>query len=120
MTEMPIVFAKADALLITLKNDPVFQLTVPAKLQAYMACGRPIVASIDGEGAEIIQKSKAGFVSPTEDSAALAQNILTLHHMHSSVRESMGQNGRKHYLENFSREKLFDQVNDLFSETVKK
>ncbi|MGE3974620.1 MAG: glycosyltransferase family 4 protein [Bdellovibrionales bacterium] len=114
LANMPEIFSRSDALLITLKNDPVFKLTVPAKLQAYMACGRPIIASIDGEGAEIIHTSKSGFVSPAEDAEALAECVLSLHKLDPASRQSLGQNGRRHYEQHFARNKLFDKIEDLF------
>lgn len=119
LSTMPEAFLKSDALLITLKDDPVFKLTVPAKLQAYMAFGKPIVACLDGEGAEIIEKAGAGIVSKSEDFSALAQSVLTLHNLHRSVRERMGENGRKHYEQNFSRSLLFDRVESLLKIQLK-
>ena len=60
---MPHFFSKADALILALKDEPIFALTVPAKLQAYMAAGKPIVAMVNGEGAEMIKDAKCVGVS---------------------------------------------------------
>ncbi len=54
---MPRFFALADALLVTLKPEPIFALTIPSKVQAYLACGRPIVAALDGEGARVVREA---------------------------------------------------------------
>ena len=54
-SSMPAFFAHADAMLVSLSDDPVFALTVPAKVQAYLACGRPIVAMLGGEGARVVR-----------------------------------------------------------------
>ena len=65
--QMPGFFAQADAMFVSLKDFPNFALTVPYKVQCYLACGRPIIASISGEGARIIKAAGAGFTSPAED-----------------------------------------------------
>jgi colanic acid biosynthesis glycosyl transferase WcaI len=57
---MPRFFSLADGLLVTLRSSPVFSFTVPSKVQSYLACGRPIIASLDGEGARIIKNSGSG------------------------------------------------------------
>jgi colanic acid biosynthesis glycosyl transferase WcaI len=118
LESMPRIFSKADALLITLKADPVFRLTVPAKLQAYMACGKPILASLDGEGAEIINQSMAGIATPCEDSDALANSVLNLSQLTSSQRATMGRNAREHYDQNFSRDMLFEKIDELLKSTA--
>lgn len=109
MEMMPEYFAHADCLLLTLRNDPIFAMTVPSKLQSYLACARPVVAAIDGEGAFIIQKSGAGFVGAAEDGAALAENVLKMYHCSTTKREQMGKNGRSYFEDHFERERLLVQ-----------
>ena len=60
---MPRYFALADALLVTLRNQPIFSLTIPAKVQSYLACGKPIIAALDGEGARVVQEAGAGLTA---------------------------------------------------------
>ena len=117
---MPRYFALADALLVTLKNDPIFSLTVPAKVQSYLACGRPIVAALDGEGARVVSESGAGLVVPTEDADALAEAVLEMRQAPSGERESMGSRGRAYFEHNFEREKLLDQLDGWMRELVGK
>lgn len=62
--DMPFFFACADAMLVSLRDEPIFALTVPSKVQAYLACGKPIVASLNGDGARIIEVAQLGFVAP--------------------------------------------------------
>jgi colanic acid biosynthesis glycosyl transferase WcaI len=107
---MPEWFAQADALLVTLKKDPIFALTIPAKVQSYMACGRPILAALEGEGARIIEEAHAGLVVPAEDASALAQAALRLFHMTQMERDALGQNGRKYFLHEFERDMLLDRL----------
>ena len=64
---MPNFFACADALVITLKKADIFSYTIPGKLQSYLACGRPIIGSLDGIGNKIITHSKSGYASEAEN-----------------------------------------------------
>jgi Glycosyltransferase len=103
-------FSLADAMLVTLKKDPIFSLTIPAKVQSYLACGRPIVAALDGEGAGIIQEAGAGFTCPTEDPVALAASILKMRDTPQCERKKMGENGLDYYKKNFDRTILLDRL----------
>ena len=107
---MPSYFAAADALLVTLRGDPVFSLTVPSKVQSYLACGRPLIAAIDGEGAEIVAESGAGLTCPAAATDQLAAAALALYTMPRSQREAMGQKGRAYFEANFEREMLIDRL----------
>ena len=103
--EMPSFFALADVLLLTLKSDPVFAMTVPAKLQSYMACGKPILASVNGEASEIIAEAQAGLSVPAEDAEALANAALKMFSSQRGKREEWSQNSLDYYRQNFSTEK---------------
>jgi len=115
---MPKWFAQADVLLVTLKRDPIFALTIPSKVQSYMACGRPILASLEGEGARVIEEAQAGMVVVPEDASALAEAVLTLSLMSSSEREVMGQNGRRYFLQEFERNNLLARLDGWMKELV--
>lgn len=108
---MPVFFAQADVLLVTLKRDPLFALTVPGKIQSYMACGRPIVAALDGEGGRLITESGSGLSVPSEDVEQLSNAILTMYRMPKEEREAMGKRGQEYCEKNFSREVLLDRLN---------
>jgi glycosyltransferase involved in cell wall biosynthesis len=99
--EMPHFFSRAGGLLVTLRRDEAFSYTIPSKVQAYLAAGRPIVAALDGEGARVIDEARAGFTSPSEDAADMARRIEQLFHMSAAERDSLGQSGRAYYLEHF-------------------
>ncbi|MEH2561411.1 glycosyltransferase family 4 protein [Bradyrhizobium sp. AZCC 2289] len=107
---MPRLFALADGLLVTLKSDPIFELTIPSKLQSYLACGRPVVAALDGEGARAIEEAGAGFVSPTESPESLAQAVLNLYRLSPAIRARMGHSAHEYFLKHFEREKLLDSL----------
>lgn len=115
---MPYYFSQADALLVSLKKEPVFSLTIPSKLQCYLASGKPIIASLDGEAARIIDEAGAGIASPAEDAHALAKNILILSKMELAERELMGQKGRLYAEQHFDRKRLVTQLESWMIETV--
>jgi len=107
---MPYYFNKADVMLVTLKQDPVFALTLPTKIQSYFACARPILASLDGEGAKVINESGAGLVSPAEDVDGLVDSVLTMYNMSQEERNEMGRNGKIYCDAHFDRELLINKL----------
>jgi len=110
---MPYYFAAANCLLVSLRNEPIFALTIPSKLQSYLACGRPILAALGGVGAKIVMEAQAGLVSAPEDSEGLAHNIEKMYSMHHEELNKIGLNGRDFYEKNFSRSVILDRLNDL-------
>ena len=115
---MPCYFAGADALLVTLKSEYIFKLTIPAKIQSYLACGKPVAAALDGEGARVIQESGGGMTAPAGNPEALADIILQLYHMPESDRKKMGLLGRDYFEIHFKRDKLLDRLNAWMKEEV--
>jgi glycosyltransferase involved in cell wall biosynthesis len=113
---MPRFFALSDALLVTLKKEPIFALTIPSKIQSYLACAKPIIAGLDGEGARVVEEAGAGITCPAEDPTELAQAVLKMYRMTSEKRDSMGRRGRKYFEDNFEREKLLDRLIQLITE----
>lgn len=107
---MPGFMQKASALLVTLTDKPIFAVTVPNKVQAYMASGRPIIACLNGEGARLVVEAGAGFATPAEDANALVETVLRLYGLPDSERKTMGNNGRTYYQEHFDHERLIDQL----------
>ena len=110
---MPYYFALADVMLVTLKDEAIFALTIPSKLQAYLACGRPIIAALRGAGARIITNAQSGLAITPEDGEALANSIEKMYTMSQSQREQMGVNGRVFYEQNFNRAVLIDELDGL-------
>jgi colanic acid biosynthesis glycosyl transferase WcaI len=110
LERMPSFFQHADALLVALKNDPVFALTIPGKVQSYLAAGIPLVAMLNGEGAKVISQSGSGFVCAAGDADGLARLVLTLSHMTPEQRNEIGLNARIAYLREFERESLMDRL----------
>lgn len=106
------IFARADALILHLRNEPLFRITIPSKVQAYLAVGRPIVAGITGEAAELLDASQAALVAPPDDPQALAEAICRVVDMSADERDRMGQAGRRFYLEQFSFERGVERTLD--------
>jgi glycosyltransferase involved in cell wall biosynthesis len=116
--EMPLFFACADGLIVSLKKSKIFSLTIPAKVQSYLACGRPIIGSIDGEGARIINDAWAGYVSPSEDVDSLVINIIKLYNLTEEERARFGHNGRTYFEREFSMEILINKLEKIFTTKV--
>ena len=113
--KMPEFFASADALLVSLKKTKIFSMTIPGKIQSYLACGRPIIGSLDGIGAEIIKESYCGFVTPSEDYKGLAESIMSFEKLGEEERLKLGINSRKYFEKEFSRDKLLLKLIDIFN-----
>lgn len=111
---MPELMSRAGALLITLADTEIFSLTVPSKVQAYLAAGKPIVGCLNGAGADIIRDANAGVTVPAEDSAALARAIYWIKNQPYKDQAMMGMNGRLYYERNFSHEKLIHELIEHF------
>lgn len=107
---MPNYFSFADALLVSLKKDPVFALTIPSKLQSYLACKKPVIASLEGAGAVVVEESKAGLVCSPGDPKGLASAVLKMYEMPEEKRARMGDNGRKYFEANFEGHMLIGQL----------
>ena len=110
LEDMPGLFKRSDALLVSLKKDPIFAKTIPSKIQAYMAAGRPLIGSLDGTGSEVILTAKSGFVAKAEDSSALAQAILKLSLASVAERAEMGANARSHFSKNYQKDQIIGQI----------
>ena len=115
LEEMPKFYAEADAMLFSLKREDIFSLTVPAKVQSYLACGKPIIAMIDGEGATIIEEARAGLTCAAEEPSRLAKNIIKMSELSVGERKKMGSNAVKYYCENFERNALLNKIEGVFN-----
>lgn len=113
---MPSIYAKSSALLVTLRKDEILGYTIPSKVQAYLAAGKPIIAALDGEGAKTIQEANAGFACAAEDSEGLAQLIKIMSQMKAEDRKALGDNGHAYFRTHFEMsaqvEKLVNIMNN--------
>jgi colanic acid biosynthesis glycosyl transferase WcaI len=118
LDRMPSFYAHADALLVTLKRDPVFSMTIPGKVQSYLMAGIPLLGMLDGEGAAVIQAADAGLTCSAGNSAGLARAVLTMAGMSLERRQQMGSNGLRYAHQEFGRFQLMNRLEALLSEAV--
>lgn len=119
LSSMPSIMSSASALLVSLVRSPIMSKTVPSKVQAYLAAGRPIIASLDGEGARVILEAEAGVACPAEDPQALAAAVRNLRNAGPAALERMGQNARAYYERNFEPRVLATKLKEILSTTRK-
>ncbi len=108
--EIPNLLATGDAAFISFADDELFAKTIPAKLQSYMACAMPIIASARGETARIIKEADCGICSDIGDAEELAVSIIAMSHMPKERLEQLGTNAHMYNLEHFNKKKLMDEM----------
>lgn len=116
LDRMPAFFAGADALLVTLRSEPIWSMTIPGKVQSYLAAGKPLLAMLDGEGGRVVAGSGAGLVAPAGDGAALAKQVLQLIAMDPEKRVQMGRAGTAYGQREFDRDTLVDALEGWIQE----
>jgi glycosyltransferase involved in cell wall biosynthesis len=113
---MPEFFRHADALLVSLKKEPIFSMTIPGKLQAYLAAGIPVVAMLDGEGADVVRDAGAGVTCAAGDAVGLADSVVAMASMTRGQRDEMGRNGVALSAREFDRKTLIDKLEGWLAE----
>ena len=111
--EMGPLFADADALLVHLRDDPLFAITIPSKTQAYLAVGRPILMGVRGNAAALVEAAGAGLVFAPEDADGLVAAAKTLLRMTAEARAAMGQAGAAYYREHLAFDKGVDALTQV-------
>lgn len=112
---MATFFDRADIMLVSLKDDPIFNLTVPAKMQAYMSAGKPILAMLNGDGADLIEEAKCGKAVNAGDYSNLAVGILELYKLSDLELEKMGNNSKDFYSQYFTLKGCIDNLERIIS-----
>lgn len=110
---MPWFFKQADVMLVTLNDDPLFKLYAPAKISSYMAAGKPIVAVLNGEGAEVIREADCGWSLQAGDADGFAKQAIELSQMDKTELSVKGENASKYYNEHFVKEKCLRELDSL-------
>lgn len=109
----------ADCLLVHLKADPLFEITVPSKTQAYLRAGRPIIMAVPGDAADLIREAGAGLAIPSSDPEALVNAVLAIAAQPETSRARLGQNAREYYAEKLSFAKGTRRFGELLSAAAK-
>lgn len=110
---MPWFFKQADVMLVTLSDNPLFRLYAPAKISSYMAAGKPIVAVLNGEGAEVIKDAGCGWSLPSGDADGFAELAIELSQMDQTLLAEKGGKALKYYRTHFIKEKCLAKLDDL-------
>ncbi len=118
LSDMPGILAQASAVLVSLVRDPIMSQTVPSKVQAYLAAGRPIIASLDGEGARVVMEAGAGIACPAQDAQALAAAVRRLRDASPQERQRMARCGRFYYEQHFEPKLLAGRLAQILSGVV--
>jgi glycosyltransferase involved in cell wall biosynthesis len=106
--------ALADVMLVHLRDTPLFRMTIPSKVQAYMAAGKPILMGVRGDAANMIHASGCGKVVEPENAESIANGVLDFFLLSEAERKGMGANGRKYYEENLSMKAGVQHFEDIF------
>ena len=106
-SRIPEILSACNAGFISFAQTPLWEMTIPAKLQSYMACGKAIIASASGETKRIIQEAECGVCCEIGNAQALADGIKKLIRADC---QDMGRKARKYFRENFDKKKLMDQM----------
>jgi len=114
------IFMRSEALLVTLSKEEIFSYTIPSKIQAYLASGRPIIAALDGEGAKVVEKSGAGLTCSAEDVDGLVRSIECLCNMTEVEKQKMSELGRNYYLEHFEMDSQAKQLVTILQKRIQK
>ncbi|MDD2109867.1 glycosyltransferase family 4 protein [Pseudomonas asiatica] len=109
-SQMGAIYAASSVLLLTLRDDPVLSVTVPSKFQSYLAAGKPVIASCNGEVARLVAESGCGLAVSAEDPCQLAKAVLELYQAGSDQLEGMGCCGKEFFSHNYM---LADNVKKL-------
>lgn len=118
LEEMPAFYAMADALLISLIDDPGMSTNLPGKVQSYMASGKPVIASLNGETARIIREADCGLCSPAQDPQGLAENLRRAA-SDAAQRSHWGANARSYYDNHFRKESFISRLEAVLEENSK-
>lgn len=115
---IPAILASSQVAFLSLNKHPIFSKTIPAKLQSYMACGKPVLASAEGETEKIILDANCGICTAPGDALELTDAIITLYYKVDSKLIEFGLNSRLYYDSHFGKERLMDDMDRYFSNEV--
>ena len=106
------------AMLFSLKDEYIFSITIPAKVQSYLACGKPLLAMINGEAEKIITEGQTGFACASGDYDGLAKNIIKMNNLSNKELKKLSNNSLQYNRNFFDREMLFKRAEDIFYQTI--
>jgi len=113
---MPKFFEKADVMLVSLNDSPLFNLYAPAKISSYMAAGRPVIAILNGEGGEVVNEAECGWTLAAGDARGLADLVVELSKKDKTSLDEKGKNALKYYDEYFEKGKCLKKLHTIISD----
>jgi len=119
MAEVGAYLQAADALLVHLRKDPLFEITIPSKTQAYMAVGKPLLMAVDGDAADLVKQSGGGVVAESESSEALAWAAQKLANTSTDTLGRMGQRAQAFYQQHLGLQVGVNRFSKLFKELAR-
>ena len=120
MAEVGAYLQSADALLVHLRKDPLFEITIPSKTQAYMAVGKPLLMAVDGDAADLVRQSGGGVVAESENAEALANAADQLAAMSSESLATIGHQAQSFYREHLGLVQGVHKFGEIFRRMAKK
>jgi glycosyltransferase involved in cell wall biosynthesis len=120
MAEVGTLLIAADALLVHLRKDPLFEITIPSKTQAYMAVGKPLLMAVNGDAADLVLQSGGGVMAESENSASLAAAAEELQKLNPVELRAMGENARTYYQDHLALVAGVNQFGKIFNLIGKK
>lgn len=116
--QMPSIYEKSSCLLVSLTSKPIFNLTIPNKIQGYLALGRPIIGSLNGVSARIIADADAGLIAPAENAKMLAERIIEMSNKSKEDLEMFGINGRRYFMKHFEHGQLMTRLDTIIKNSI--
>lgn len=113
ISAMHLFFKQADIMLVSLKNKPIFSLTAPAKIQAYMAAHKPIISMLNGEGANLIKEADCGYCVSAENAEMLAKQIIEISKFNKYELQLKGENGFHYYQKHFDKKACIKKLKNI-------
>lgn len=116
--QMPGLYALADVLLVHLRDDPLFRITIPHKVFTYLASGKPVLVAGEGDVADLVESTAAGLTCRPSDARALARTVRSFHEMSDESRRAMGENGRRAASGSYGRLDLVSKICRVLEEAA--
>ena len=112
---MSYFFNRADVMLVSLSDSPLYNLYAPAKISSYLAAGKPIIAILNGEGQEVINDANCGISLSAGDYIGLANSVINCSLMDKEKLNQLGKNGRAYYEKNFCKDTSLEKIDRIMS-----
>jgi colanic acid biosynthesis glycosyl transferase WcaI len=113
------LYSLADVLLLSLRDDPLFRITIPQKTLVYLACGKPVLAAVGGDAADVVVQAGAGLACPPGNADMMAQTVRRLVSMPRAELQRMGENGRRAALEQYGKDYLVGKMIEMFEDAAR-